>query len=258
MPTGNDAGDLTRTIQYAISDDAKARFPGRQLMFPDDLIELKKIIGPTLITQQHRDKDTVKRYRKLYETNRKRKNRPLLKDRLSVKQGQKGRSSGKQRWPEFDDYSSSDTSLLPEETPPPGSPQISETSHSSVPLSPFSGPVKNRSKLKPLSTHMSLKTPDSQPERDQMSQSVPALDLNDNLPPQDEVEEVIEIDAGVATTSPDEQAYYEQYWERLEGERQRAMDESIHALQNDLGIYVPSSRFTGEDYEDLFGESAPN
>ncbi|KAL5372184.1 hypothetical protein DPSP01_013685 [Paraphaeosphaeria sporulosa] len=52
IPTGNDAADLTRAIQFSISDQTTNTFPGRELMFPDDLIDILGTIGPTLITQQ--------------------------------------------------------------------------------------------------------------------------------------------------------------------------------------------------------------
>jgi hypothetical protein len=64
LPWGNDAGDLTRALEYAIRN-RKVDEWGRELefLFPDDLQAILNQIGRTRVTQEHTDRFVLGRYR---------------------------------------------------------------------------------------------------------------------------------------------------------------------------------------------------
>jgi hypothetical protein len=66
LPRGNDAGDLTRALEYAIRN-RKIDEWGREaeLMFPDDLQAILNQIGRTGVTQEHTDRFVLTRYRNI-------------------------------------------------------------------------------------------------------------------------------------------------------------------------------------------------
>ncbi|KAF2708618.1 hypothetical protein K504DRAFT_455583 [Pleomassaria siparia CBS 279.74] len=62
-PQGADTADLTRAIQFALSNHRTDHNGNEQeYMFPDDLRTILSIIGYTHITDAHTDKEVVKRY----------------------------------------------------------------------------------------------------------------------------------------------------------------------------------------------------
>ncbi|KAF9730851.1 hypothetical protein PMIN06_005060 [Paraphaeosphaeria minitans] len=301
IPTDNDAADLTRAIQFANSDQAKNMFPGRDLMFPDDLVDILGTIGPTLITQQHRDKEIVKRYRKLYEAKKK------LKKSSRAGNTRTGQHSSDRT---LSQSGHDPDSSVPPENPlpllgssPEASPRRSETRLSSVSHSPHSAEQsKHGSMLQSPITDIPPKYPSEQQVQNLPTEYLltigmnrsnkllrdldPSLPLHSDDPVtiaqlilairfarrpdqkeidwRDRVEDIFQIcamlqaDREIGMIPSDDQAWYERGWEQWLGERQRALDNSMAALQEELGVHVSlPSRFTAEDYEDLFGEPAP-
>jgi hypothetical protein len=305
MPTGNDAADLTRAIEFANGDQAKESFPGRNLMFPDDLTNILTNIGHTSITEQHRDRAVVGRYRKLY------------KETLSSKKNAIGKSKGTDRakgsksWQDaVNSVPGEMSSPLLESAPrtPPRTPEITrssvlnhitDTPHSvtqfkqasestspnqiSASASPLTltslgklcedeGHVKSHRLLRDLDLE-ALSNKDASIEAS-IEASMESYHLasairyarrlsQKDVAWQDNPEEIAHINRALqheleAELRPsDEQAVWEQYWDRTEGKRQREMDDNITTLQQDLGLQVSPPRFTADDYEDLFGEPAP-
>ncbi|KAF2450989.1 hypothetical protein P171DRAFT_480037 [Karstenula rhodostoma CBS 690.94] len=276
IPTGNDAADLTRSIEFATSDQAKKTFPGRDLMFPDDLIDILRTIGPTLITQQHRDKSIVMRYRKLYKAKK------ALRKGVQAEKDGRGESSGDRTRPgsrQDTDWSipSESSSPLPK-SPPQGTPRMSKTSHSSVSRSPHNASQLTQDfKADSTMTRTPLKSPREHQGQNQSTQLLRDLDV-ESLPSNDTTSEAFQLGSAIWYArrpdqkdidwhhSPEHLAQislklqaeaYEEIWEQSQGDRQRAMDDSIATLQQQLGVYVPPPRFTAEDYEQLFSEPAP-
>lgn len=281
-PTGNDAADLTRAIEFANSEEAKKIFPGRNLIFPDDLIDILRTIGPTLVTEQHRDKDVVKRYRKLYEERKKlKKDMPAEKNETSNSSSRRTRNGSRQD-PDGSVVSEISFPLL--KSSPKLPPQGSQTSHPSVFHSPHNAAQTNQdiSSDSPM-TRIPLKSPREHHQcgpllRDLEPESLSDSDTSAGLasairytrrPDQEDVNRkddpdylaqsrpMLQVDEEIALIPSDDHTFYEQLWEESHGEWQRAMDGTIDTLQQDLGVHVSPPPFTAEDYEELFGESAP-
>jgi hypothetical protein len=296
IPTGNDAADLTRAIEFANSDKAKHTFSGRDLMFPDDLINILTHIGHASITEQQRDRAVVGRYRKLY-----REKANPKKDSMGKGKGTSGPKRSKPRKdPVHSIPGEMSVSLL--EPVPQTSPRMSETTRSSVssqttdtlhsavqsrqvsesnsPMTPASfgktreeeGHVKSHRLLRNLNLE-ALSNHDGSIEASieasmetyQLACAVRYALRSDqkDVAWQDNPEHVAHISRALqheleAELRPsDEHVAWEQNWERIEGKRQREMDDAIATLQHKLGLQVPYPRFTADDYEDLFGEPAP-
>ncbi|KAJ4353605.1 uncharacterized protein N0V89_005335 [Didymosphaeria variabile] len=275
LPTGNDAADLTRAIEFANGDEAEKTFPGRDLLFPDDLIDIFKAIGHAVITEYHRDGKIVTRYRKL--------SRQKVNHEESATPGSKGKgrfgndssaSGSRQKFNHFIpvEFSSplpeSSRQVSPQKPGITHSPWLSghdtNASRDAAQLKPFVKPVspmapkplpkplpKPREPERPNTGGSLLRSVDMHSLSDvsssiDMSHIVSAIEYARRPDQKDiawhanpehfaRINRILEDELGSAMTPPDEQVAWEQHWEQVEGERQRTMDDAITALQQKYG-----------------------
>ncbi|KAL1608027.1 hypothetical protein SLS60_002966 [Paraconiothyrium brasiliense] len=268
LPTGDDAADLTRAIKFATGDGAKKMFPGRYLLFPDDLIDIFRAIGHVTITDQHRDKAVVRRYLKLSYV----KHNDKQDTNATPGRKRKGRSD--------DEQSPSGSRQDPGDFVPVGVPSPllqsprqtapQETWVNYLPTSthatnPFHEATQSKAVPKPVLPMAALPLSEpSQPEQQNtgdlllrsadlhsISHIVPSIDMSriasviEYARRADQkdiawyassehiahITRILEDELGSATTLSDERAAWEEHWEQVEGEQQHALDDSITAVQ---------------------------